>query len=57
LAPGHDPGLAKELTARGHKVTLSKGAMTAPVMLRLDPATGQKEAAGDPKARRHAGAY
>jgi gamma-glutamyltranspeptidase / glutathione hydrolase len=57
LAPGHDAGLVKELTARGHKVTMSKGALTAPVLLKLDPATGQKEAAGDPKARRHAGAY
>jgi gamma-glutamyltranspeptidase/glutathione hydrolase len=57
LTPGHDPSLAKELEARGHKVTQSKGMLSAPVLLKLDPATGQKEAVGDPKARRHAGAY
>lgn len=57
LTPGHDPSLAKELEARGHKVTLARGMLSAPVILKLDPATGQKDAAGDPKARRHAGAY
>jgi hypothetical protein len=45
------------LEARGHKVTVSRGPLWAPVMLRIDPKTGQKEAAGEPRAGRHAGAY
>jgi gamma-glutamyltranspeptidase/glutathione hydrolase len=57
LAAGHDTSLAKALTTMGHKVTTSKGVLWAPVILKIDPKTGQKEAAGDPKARRHAGAY
>src|SRR5205823_14777570 len=47
----------KELRARGHKVTMKKGALWAPSMLRFDPETGQIQAAGDPKAGRHAAAY
>lgn len=47
----------KELEARGHKVTVPKSLAVAPVMLRIDPKSGQKEAAGDPRSRRHAGAY
>jgi gamma-glutamyltranspeptidase/glutathione hydrolase len=57
LASGQDPALVKELEARGHKVTVSRGSLWAPVMLRIDQKTGQKEAAGDPRAGRHAGAY
>lgn len=57
LAAGHDAELAKSLSAMGHKVTTSKGVLWAPVILKIDPKTGQKDAAGDPKARRHAGAY
>jgi gamma-glutamyltranspeptidase/glutathione hydrolase len=57
LASGQDPSLVQQLEARGHKLTVSKGALWAPVMLRIDPKTGQKEAAGDPRAGRHAGAY
>jgi gamma-glutamyltranspeptidase/glutathione hydrolase len=57
LASGQDPGLVKELEARGHTVKVSKGPLWAPVMLRIDPKTGLKEAAGDPRAGRHAGGY
>jgi gamma-glutamyltranspeptidase/glutathione hydrolase len=57
LAAGHDPALTKSLEALGHKVKISKGVLWAPVILKIDPKTGMKEAAGDPKARRHAGAY
>ena len=57
LANGHDPALAKQLEALGHTVKMSKGSLWAPVMLRIDPKTGAKDAAGDPLARRHAGAY
>jgi gamma-glutamyltranspeptidase / glutathione hydrolase len=44
------------LAARGHKVSAVKGAIAAPVAIRID-ATGKKEAAGDPKAGRRVGAY
>src|SRR5262249_23377009 len=57
LSPGHDAALAKALEALGHKVKVSKGALWAPVIVRIDPKTRQLDAAGDPKARRHAGAY
>jgi gamma-glutamyltranspeptidase/glutathione hydrolase len=57
LTPGHAADVAKELEGRGHKVKMARGNLSAPVILRLDPATGEKQAAGDPKARRHAGAY
>ena len=42
--------------ARGHVVT-RKPPLGNPVMLAIDPQTGQKQAAGDPKARRHARAH
>jgi len=46
------------LKARGHQVTLGVPPMlSSPVMLTIDNASGVIEAAGDPKARRHAGAY
>jgi gamma-glutamyltranspeptidase/glutathione hydrolase len=37
------------LSARGHRVQVQKPPFGHPVMLVLDPATGQKQAAGDPK--------
>jgi gamma-glutamyltranspeptidase/glutathione hydrolase len=47
-----------ELKKRGHDVTVKSGAMGAnPVMLRIDPTTRVIDAAGDPKARRHAAAW
>jgi gamma-glutamyltranspeptidase / glutathione hydrolase len=57
LASAQDAKLVKELEARGHKVKVSRGSLWAPVMLRVDPRTGEKQAAGDPRAGRHAGAY
>jgi gamma-glutamyltranspeptidase/glutathione hydrolase len=56
LAPGFGDDVVKALSARGHLVTVRRPA-DAPVMLRIDPATGLIEAAGDPRARRHAAAY
>ncbi|HLJ94004.1 MAG TPA: gamma-glutamyltransferase [Gemmataceae bacterium] len=47
----------QDLEARGHKVTQRRPPLWAPVLLSLDPATGVIQAAGDPKARRHAAAY
>jgi gamma-glutamyltranspeptidase/glutathione hydrolase len=46
-----------DLKARGHRLTISKPPLAAPVLIRLDAASGRIEAAGDPKARRHAGAF
>jgi gamma-glutamyltranspeptidase / glutathione hydrolase len=50
-------GVTKELEARGHNVKVPKSLAVAPVMLRIDPKTGAKETAGDPRTNRHAGAY
>jgi gamma-glutamyltranspeptidase / glutathione hydrolase len=47
----------KELESRGHTVVIKKTAIAAPVMLSIDPATGTIQAAGDPKAKRHAAAW
>ena len=49
--------VVQELKARGHDVSLKKGALWAPVLLRIDPQTHRIEVAGDPKAKRHAAAY
>ncbi len=45
------------LSARGHKVSASKGAIGAPVAISIDASTGQKHVAGDPKAGRRVAAY
>ncbi|HEV3167065.1 MAG TPA: gamma-glutamyltransferase [Isosphaeraceae bacterium] len=46
------------LKARGHQITIGKPPMAAaPTVISIDPQTGLIQAAGDPKARRHAGAY
>ena len=47
----------QHLEGRGHKITLRKGPLWTPVLLRIDPKTGALDAAGDPRAKRHAGAY
>ena len=46
----------EELSRRGHKLTVSPGALGATVMLYIDPAGGMVYAAGDPSATRHAAA-
>ena len=43
------------LKARGHQVKLDKPPFAHPIMVTVDPKTGLKQAAGDPKAKRHAG--
>jgi len=45
------------LSARGHRIRVQKPPLGHPTMITLDPKTGQKRAAGDPKAGRHARAY
>lgn len=46
-----------DLQARGHRVTTRRPPLWAPTVIRVDPRNGTIEAAGDPKARRHAGAF
>jgi len=55
LPQGMPEEVVKDLAARGHRIT-RKPLPVAPVMIRLN-SDGLLEAAGDPKARRHAGAY
>jgi gamma-glutamyltranspeptidase/glutathione hydrolase len=57
LYPELGEALIKDLESRGAKVTLQKVAWGRPVAVRIDPQTGVIEAAGDPMARRNAGAY
>jgi gamma-glutamyltranspeptidase/glutathione hydrolase len=52
-----DPNTVRDLATRGHKITLQKSTLWAPVVLRVDPATGVLSAAGDPRAKRHAAGY
>jgi gamma-glutamyltranspeptidase/glutathione hydrolase len=46
-----------DLKARGHVIQVVKTPIAAPCALKIDSSTGQIEAAGDPKARRHAAAF
>jgi len=45
------------LADRGHRVRVQRPPLAHPVMLTLDPETGRIDAAGDPRAGRHARAY
>jgi gamma-glutamyltranspeptidase/glutathione hydrolase len=51
-----DESIRSELADRGHKIQTTSRPIAYPVMIYLDPKTGLIYAAGDPKARRHAGA-
>ena len=42
---------------RGHKVKIKEAPLWAPSVIRIDPKTGQIQAAGDPAAGRHAAAF
>ena len=46
----------EELEARGHQVKKLTNAIAHPIVIRIDPQTGTMEAAGDPRAGRHAAA-
>jgi gamma-glutamyltranspeptidase/glutathione hydrolase len=48
---------AAQLTNRGHKVESARRPQTNPVMIRINPESKLLEAAGDPRSRRHAGAF
>ncbi|HLF94149.1 MAG TPA: gamma-glutamyltransferase, partial [Planctomycetota bacterium] len=52
-----DEKVFDELSARGHRMGRSSAPVWWPVMITIDPAGGRLEAAGDPKARRHAAAF
>jgi gamma-glutamyltranspeptidase/glutathione hydrolase len=45
-----------ELRALGHQVSLKKPPLWHPCVIRIDPRSGRIDAAGDPKADRHAAA-
>jgi gamma-glutamyltranspeptidase/glutathione hydrolase len=45
------------LKARGHRVQAGRSAIWIPSAMKFDPRSGSIDAAGDPKARRHAAAY
>jgi len=47
----------QDLLARGARVELLRGAWGRPVVVRIPPDGGVIEAAGDPTAKRNAGAY
>jgi gamma-glutamyltranspeptidase/glutathione hydrolase len=56
-----EPALGRDtieaLKTRGHQVKLGKPPFAHPIMVTIDPKTGTKQAAGDPKAKRHARGY
>jgi gamma-glutamyltranspeptidase/glutathione hydrolase len=47
----------RALSDRGHGVEIGKPPLWHPTMIAIDPATGRLDAAGDPRAGRHASAY
>jgi gamma-glutamyltranspeptidase/glutathione hydrolase len=51
-----DPATVLTLEKLGHKVELSRGALWSPSVIRISR-TGRLDAAGDPRAGRHAAAY
>lgn len=58
INPTFGPAVLDALTARGHKLTVSPTTLAAaPTVLAIDPSTHLYHAAGDPRSRRHAGAY
>ena len=46
----------QELTRRGHHVETTQGPIAHPIMISIDVETGMLQAAGDPRAGRHAAA-
>jgi gamma-glutamyltranspeptidase/glutathione hydrolase len=51
-----DKQVIEELAKRGHKIKTTPGHIANPVMIHRNPDTGMIYAAGDPRAKRHAGA-
>ena len=58
INPEIDAAALEALRVRGHKVTVSPGPIgAAPSVISIDSGTGVIQAAGDPRAGRHAVAY
>ena len=57
INPEAGGAVIERLKALGHDVSESAGPIGHPCVLRLDPVTGRKEGAGDPRAKRHARAH
>ena len=59
LYPEFGKSTFDEMASRGFKVSTppKKRPLAAPVVIVIDPQTGEFKAAGDPKAKRHAAAY
>ncbi len=58
INPTYGQPLLDSLTARGHLLTVSPTILgAAPTLISIDPSTSLYRAAGDPRARRHSGAY
>lgn len=54
---GVEAAAVDRLVKLGHDVSRVRPPIAHPCVIRIDPATGRKEAAGDPRARRQAAAY
>jgi gamma-glutamyltranspeptidase/glutathione hydrolase len=58
INPSIGRSVLDELARRGHKLKLGQTPLSAAAtVIAIDPASGLYTAAGDPRARRHAGAY
>ena len=57
LDSGIDAETAAALKNRGHRVTIKRPPIAHPSALAIDPESGRLDAAGDPKAARHASAF
>jgi gamma-glutamyltranspeptidase/glutathione hydrolase len=58
INPGVGPDVLGELTARGHKLVVSDTPLSAAAtVISIHPQSRLLRAAGDPRARRHAGAF
>ncbi len=57
LEPAFPDDVQADLRSRGHRITVKNPPLWVPTVIRLDPSSHHLDAAGDPKAGRHAGAY
>jgi gamma-glutamyltranspeptidase / glutathione hydrolase len=57
INPGVGDSVIEELRQRGHRVDVRDRPIAQPTVLLIDAASGILQAAGDPKARRHANAF
>jgi gamma-glutamyltranspeptidase/glutathione hydrolase len=57
LYPEFSKAVIKDLSDRGHKISISQKHFAEPSLIVIDQKTGVKNVAGDPRAKRHAAAY